>query len=385
MVRRRRGRMLEREYISLREHYYHKSPTLFSEPGYLARSRELLRSRWNGPKQVKGSVGDVRIFAASPNVIGAIRPLLEIQRNFDAVAVDFGDVALQIERGDLAARRLLQQRLLDAFYQAHRERSVDLAWFSSTYTFTTPETLNEIRKTGVPVAVLNTDDKHLYRPSRLSAVPTGQTPLIGSVDVHLTNSLECVRWYMGEGVPAYYAPQGVDPEIFRPLPVEKDLDVSFIGAAYGMRCRFVEHLQKAGVRVACFGRGWGTRFVTDEERTEIVSRSKINLGIGGVGASDKTTCIKGRDLQVPCSGNLYLTIYDAELARLWRIGSELLCYANEIDCIEQIRYYLERPEEAEQIGRAARERALREHTWTHRLVGLLKWMGILAAESSCPE
>ena len=79
----------------------------------------------------------------------------------------------------------------------------------------TPETLNEIRHAGVPVAVLNTDDKRLYLES--------QKPLIGAVDVHLTNSLECVRWYMAEGAAAYFFPQGVDPEICKPVPVEKDL------------------------------------------------------------------------------------------------------------------------------------------------------------------
>ena len=77
------------------------------------------------------------------------------------------------------------------------------------------------------------------------------------------------------------------------------------------------------------------------------------------------------------SGNLLLTLYDAELARLWCVGREILCYYNEIDCIEQIRYYLERPTEAQAIGQAARERALREHTWTHRMLDLLRWMGIL--------
>ena len=65
-----------------------------------------------------------------------------------------------------------------------------------------------------------------------------------------------------------------------------------------MRRRFIEQLQRAGIRVACFGSDWGTRFVSDNERVEIFSRSRINLGIGGVGYSDRITCVKGRDMDV---------------------------------------------------------------------------------------
>jgi len=377
LVRKRRAHIKEAEYISLREQYYRKTESLFAEPGYLAKSRGLLSKYWQGPRQVKSSPKEVRLFAVGATVVGASQLLPELARSFDTEVFDFGESCSEIEHGNRRLRDLLQKDLLESFRKAHRERPVDLAWLSATHVFVSPETLNEIRRAGVPVAVLNTDDKHLYREDPRWGFPNGQKPLIGAVDVHLTNSLECVRWYMAEGAAACFSPQGVDPEIFKPLPVSKDYDVTFIGAAYGMRRKFIEKLRNTGIRIACFGQDWGTRFVTDDEKIEIFSRSRINLGVGGVGSSDRITCVKGRDIEVPGSGNVLLTLYDAELARLWCVGKEILCYYNEIDCIEQIRYYLERPHEAEAIGRAARERALREHTWTHRLVELLRWMGIM--------
>ena len=82
-------------------------------------------------------------------------------------------------------------------------------------------------------------------------------------------------------------------------------------------------------------------------------------------------------MSIPGSGNVLLTMYDSELAKMWHIGKEILCYYNEIDSIDQIRYYLERPSELIEIGQSARKRALDEHTWTHRIKELLIWMGIL--------
>jgi spore maturation protein CgeB len=73
----------------------------------------------------------------------------------------------------------------------------------------------------------------------------------------------------------------------------------------------------------------------------------------------------------------YITTYDWELARLFRVGEEILCYRDPMDCAEQIHYILENPEEARRIGEAGRRRCLEEHTWTHRMESLLRWMGIL--------
>lgn len=380
-VRKRRARDTEAEYVSLRDQYYAQTRGLFSEPGYLVKSRKLLRKHWPGPRIVKSSPEEVRLLVVFATVAGAACWYRAVEGSFDTVWIDHADYNSRMEQGDTAVRDRFQRELLEAFHQVHRERPIDLVWLHVNHLHVAPRTLNEMRQAGVPVAVHSLDDKHIYLENPRRGFPNGQKPLIGAVDVHLTNSLECVRWYMAEGAAAYYMPQGVEPEVFKPLPMGKDLDVSFIGAAYGMRRQFVKRLRQAGVQVSCFGRGWGTRRVSAEEQIEIYSRSWINLGIGGVGNSDRITCIKGRDMSVPGSGNVLLTLYDAELARMWCVGEEILYYYNDIDCIDQIHYYLERPEELLAIGKAARERALREHTWTHRMTGLLRWMGILAQEA----
>ena len=123
------------------------------------------------------------------------------------------------------------------------------------------------------------------------------------------------------------------------------------------------------------GRGWESGPVKDN--VDIYSRSLISLGFGGVAFSERIFCVKGRDMEIPAAESLYLTTYNPELAELFHIGKEIHCYHNEIDCVELIRYYLERPEAAEAIGRAGRQRCLQEHTWSDRLKFLLQWMGVV--------
>jgi len=376
-IRNRRAQFKDNEYCELRDKYYNKTKGVFSEPGYLVRSRELLRNSWLEPQIAKNSPKEVRLFVVFATVAGAACWYRAVENSFDTVWVDHADYNYSMEQGNTVVRDRFQNELLEAFYKAHRERPIDLVWLHAYHTHIAPQTLNEIRRAGVPVALHSLDDKHIFLENFRRGFPNGLKPLIGSVDVHLTNSLECVRWYMAEGSAAYYMPQGVEPEVFKPLPLPKDIDVSFIGAAYGMRKKFIDKLRHSGISVQCFGSGWGTRFMSGDEQIEIYNRSWINLGIGGVGNSDRVTCIKGRDMSVPGSGNVLLTLYDAELARMWHVGEEILCYYNDIDCIDQIHYYLEQQQDLLAIGQAARDRALLEHTWTNRLMDLLRWMGIL--------
>lgn len=375
-----RSRHQERVYLTTRERYYFRERGLFSAPGYEARSHELLGRSWSGPAQVKSKTRDVRLFLSTLMIETACPILPELQRNFDAAVFDYSPYlpGSHSAGSDSSWRDRLQEELLVAVRKAHAERPLDLVWLYVTHRECKPETLQAIRAMGIPVAVVSLDDKHAFEQDLSIGLPNGQKPLIGSADVFLTNSAECLRWYVAEGAAAYFFPEAADPQFFRPLPVQKDIPVSFIGGAYGPRLKFIERLKTAGIPVQCYGRGWGTRVVSQSEMVEIFNRSLVNLGYGGVGMSEQITCLKGRDFEVPMTGNLYLTTYDAELARMYEIGREIACYQSEWDCVEQIRYYLERPEEAKLMGHAARERSVKEHTWTHRMKGLLAWMGTLS-------
>ena len=105
------------------------------------------------------------------------------------------------------------------------------------------------------------------------------------------------------------------------------------------------------------------------------SRSRINLGFGGIGHFRKIRCLKGRDFEVPMSGGFYLTSRQEDLAECFREGEEIALYDDKWECLEKVRYYLDHPEEARRIAAAARRRALRDHTWEKRILAALAMVG----------
>ena len=396
-------RRQEQEYLKTREDAYQQLPNAFAPPGCLARSRVLLYRSWHRRREPLKNSKDVRIFAVDRTDLPPWWFQSELPRSFDSIIFSITKHWLGFHQGrdDLIAfsqknlsevplvsftqtsklrewRSILQKDLLEAVREAHQERPIDLCFVYASNTEVAPETLEQIRMLDIPVCLWWLDEKHLFNERPLG-YPNGQVPLIGSCDVHLTNTFEALRWYMARGAAAYYFPQAVDVVNVQPLNRERDIPVSFVGAAYGYRFEFIRKLRRAGVPVQCFGSRWENGWADND--VEIYSRSIVNLGIGATGVSGRMTCVKGRDFVIPGAAGFYFTTYDPELSRLYHIGQEIACYRNEFDCVEQIRYYLERPDKAVAIGRAGRKRCQSEHTWTKRMLGLLRWMGILAQET----
>jgi spore maturation protein CgeB len=114
---------------------------------------------------------------------------------------------------------------------------------------------------------------------------------------------------------------------------------------------------------------------------EIINRSVINLGMGGIGYSERATNVKGRDFEIPgTGGGVYLTSFNPDLAQSFVVGEEIVCYSNREEMLELVRYYLAHPEEARAIAARGRERCLREHRWLHRYLKVLEILEIMPSE-----
>lgn len=399
----RKARKQDEKYLALREKYYLQEMNFSPNADVLERSRSMLGQRFARSAPPKSSPSEVRLFVVDIPGLGGPWFESELARNFDAACFGISRHKRGFRLGekdlvsfgsgiDLEDRRdpgfyayedeglknrwssRFQQDLVEALSKAHGENPIDLALVYGGYGLIRIETFQKIRNMGIPVAIMSLDDRHAFLAERRGGA-YGEGGLSSFYDVQLTNSPECMAWYLSEGVPAYYFPQGIDPELYFPTDSHRDIDVSFVGMAYGHRMRFIRSLRRNGIAVECFGKGWENGAVDDA--IHIYRRSKINIGIGDTGFSGKVTCIKGRDFEIPATGSLYLTTYDPDLARLFHVGREILCYRNEVDCSGQIQYYLSHPEEARAIAAAGRKRCIAEHSWTRRMIQLLEWMGIL--------
>ena len=119
-------------------------------------------------------------------------------------------------------------------------------------------------------------------------------------------------------------PEGFDQSVYHPMPLERDIPVSFIGGAYGFRPSLVQFLKARGIPLSVFGAGWPTNTVSRGEQVSIINRSRINFGHGGIGYSEDLTNMKGRDFEIPgTGGGLYVTTFNPDLARHFVIGAEI--------------------------------------------------------------
>ncbi len=277
----------------------------------------------------------------------------------------------------LKQRDTMNAVMLESFYKAHKEKPIDaVVGYLSGYTVS-PNVLSEMAKCGVAIFNFCWDDKLYFRGKIMGGRWTGPAALASVVDLNLTNAPDSCIKYMVEGGLAMFWPEAAHHEMHKPYDVPFEFDVSFVGGKYGWRPRFIQKLQKLGIKVTCFGKGWENGPLSDEEMVKLYSRSRINIGFGGVGHSRKLMCLKGRDFEVPMSGGLYLTQDNPELSLVYEVGKEILTYKNEKDCAEKIQWLLANPEEAAKIRKAGRERALKDHTWEKRFEKVLRLAGIM--------
>lgn len=234
-----------------------------------------------------------------------------------------------------------------------------------------------------PLIGLNLDDKTTFPNYEIfRSHATNYEACAGWFDANLTNSKAMVDVYHQAGFPCLYLPTGFHYDAARmPAPDSKEWKyrLSFVGSRKPERAMFVEALQKIGFEVDIFGQGWPNgKFV--ENGWQIFRQSQINLGIGYHTAGPEMTNLKNRDFECPGAGGCYLTTFDWELAELFHVGAEILCYRNAEEFYELYSYYVRRPERCLEIARAGQARAIREHTWAHRFAAIFRELGFSVGE-----
>ncbi len=378
---------LHRRYTQRREMYARQAAArglVYREPDVVAAVRERLRARGYTP--TVRAAGDVHTFAVIPD-IGWHRNLLPDLEAlgpvtwFDYVARGFRvEEFSKADRHGLARRQEMNDQVLPALRDAHARRPVDWVFVYASGVEISADTVRRVAdETGLPTVNMCLDDKQSWTGTWMGDHPAGQVGLAPVFDLTWTSARVACEWYLVEGGRPLYMPEGFDAQTFHPVPAEPDIPVSFVGTAYGFRPAEVRYLRRHGVPIHCVGSGWGTRASGMKEVVELFNRSRINLGMGGIGYSPDLTNVKGRDFEVPATGGgVYLTSFNPDLAQHFVVGQEILCYRNQDEMLELIRCYLQRPDEARQVAARGRERCLKEHRWYHRYQRLCSLLGIIA-------
>ena len=196
-------------------------------------------------------------------------------------------------------------------------------------------------------------------------------------DLCWTSTEDALKKYCVEGALPICLPEGANPEIHKPYALEKTINVSFVGQCYGNRSTIIQALKDRDIHVGVFGYGWPNGTLPMKDMIRMYSKSKINLGFGGVAGHQDTFCLKGRDFEITMSGGFYLTEHNLELEKVYDIGSEIITYTSFDDLVAKIRYFLSNPEKAEAIRKKGFQRAHTEHTWEMRFEKIFTIMGLI--------
>ena len=381
-----RATMLVDEYRARRRSYQEKARQAGLHYDH-ARVRELTLKRLlsRGCSPEPRAVGDVHTLAFFPLIswhARLLRPLSALGplSHFDDVGSGLDLAGLQANTSSaLQTRQRVCKAFEDHALKVSRERKVDWVFTYAAGMELPPDTIDRVREiTGAPVVGMCLDDRQSWEGFLIGDHLSGQIHIAPRLDLAWTSARVACEWYMVEGGNPIFLAEGCDPEDYCPGDQKQDIDICFVGQAYGFRAPFIAKLRSLGLRVHAAGHGWPGGAVSDGEMLALLRRSKIVLGLGGIGWSQQLKNMKGRDFDVPAIGTaVYLASYNPELADVFHIGREIVCFSSEDECLELAQRLLADDNRRLAIARAGRDRCVREHTWSHRFGKILNTLGIV--------
>ena len=210
------------------------------------------------------------------------------------------------------------------------------------------------------------DDPHDHESS---------TRLAPAYDCFFTHDSASLGRLRAAGGRPHYLAFGCDPEFLRPAEDgPRAVPLVFVGSRDPVRERVVHALDDLGL--ATWGPGWSTGPVYGRDLVRVLATATVGLNIHQqFGAGGETgrygTGANMRVFELAAVGTPQLSDAKADIARHFTPGREIVLYRSIAELRARARELLADEPARRSLAAAARERALREHTWRHRLEELL--------------
>ena len=197
-----------------------------------------------------------------------------------------------------------------------------------------------------------------------------------------------------------YLPMAADPSVHRPLELtqaereEYGSDVSFVGAGYANRRAIFPRLLKHEWRFKLWGNEWdgatdltsvlqrnGARIDTDTCQ-KIFNASAVNLNLhswAGTGLDPAGDFVNPRTFELAACGAFQLADRRSLMPDLFT-ASEVATVSSPDELPGEISRWLREPEQRLAMAAKARQRALAEHTYVHRMRDLLSRIGVASPD-----
>ncbi len=350
-------------------------------------------------------------------------PLLEL--GHEVILFDTADAARARRNKDRSLKAKMSQKLLETFRSENDKKHFDFFLGYFTEGMLDFEVIEQIRKSSVITLNFSCNNTHQFY-------------LVRNISKHFDYSLyaekEARKHFDSVSVNSIWWPMASNPKYFHPKDLPKKHKVTFVGANYGLRTRYIHFLLENGVDVSTFGPGWkygansylasflkryflalktissrGTLqqakcsallaehdfkrnlaanfplnlhdIITDEKLIDLYSESEISLGFLEVyDQHDPSKMVLKhmhlRDFEAPLSGAFYMTGFSDEVAEMFEPDKEVVVYSSSEELLDKINYYLKNTSAADQIRKAGFDRAMNQHTYHHRYKNLFKEIGL---------
>jgi spore maturation protein CgeB len=187
--------------------------------------------------------------------------------------------------------------------------------------------------------------------------------------------------------PLRYLPPGCDPSVHRPMRSRDQFraNVVFAGTATPHRERLLSELVEFGLAV--WGPGWRKTRLRDYCRGELLEHADYIRAYAGASVAVNVQCsgdCEGADpgcnrrlFEIAAIGVPQVVEDRPDIHRHFREGSEILVARAQSDFRGLLAEALQDRAWSEQVAAGARQRALKEHTYMHRLSALLQEVGVM--------
>ncbi len=218
------------------------------------------------------------------------------------------------------------------------------------------------------------------------ASPLPENRTFAAYDLMISSFPPIVEHFRSLGMDAEYLRLAFDPRILDRLPLRQaSRDVTFVGGfapSHPNRQAWLERvLQDVAVDVFGYGldrlsldspirrhhRGgaWGM------EMYRILQESKLTLNLHARidirGEVSTRFANNMRLYEATGVGTCLVTDAKENLRELFEPDREVVCFADDAECVEKLRYYLEHDEQRRAVAEAGHRRTLREHTYPLRM------------------
>jgi Glycosyl transferases group 1 len=271
-----------------------------------------------------------------------------------------------------------------------KERDIDILFFMNiplNYIRGIPEKIRSIY--GIPVAYYDGDMPTIlpkYASDRGFKFNYYIDADLSVFDTFFTNSKGVIPDLEELGAknihPLYYA---ADPELFKPLNIEKDIDISFYGHGSELREEWMKKMITEPSNVLSnryfsvgglgldidLGRARMTGYMNYSAFRRFCCQSKICLNITRWSHTSVYASATARPFELAAFGACIVSQPYSGIEEWFDIRREIAVVNDETEVLSVYQYLLDSDEEREKMGERARTRLLKDHTYQKRAEELI--------------